>query len=83
MRGTPAPSVVTDTCGIITQLHDPDAIAVVDESLDGLVEALARLLSEPDDRVDLGLRARREAEAHFSIHRVAMMALQAYPQAAV
>ena len=75
------PSIVTDTCGLIPQLRDPTAVVVVDSSLDGLVNELARLLSDPVDRIALGTRARREAAHHFSIHRVAAMALDAYGRA--
>jgi len=75
------PSIVTDTCGLIPQLRDPTAVVVVDSSLDGLVNELARLLSDPVDRIALGSRARLEAEHHFSIHRVAAMALDAYCRA--
>jgi glycosyltransferase involved in cell wall biosynthesis len=76
------PSIVTDTCGLIPQLHNANAVAVVDDSLDGLVTELSRLLSDPVARVVLGQEARREAVAHFSIDRVAAMAVAAYPTAA-
>jgi glycosyltransferase involved in cell wall biosynthesis len=74
------PSIVTDTCGLITQLHDRAAVAVVDDSLDGLVAELARLLRDPATRTALGRAARHEAEAHFSIQPVAAKAVRSYPQ---
>jgi len=74
------PSIVTNTCGLIPQLHNPNAIAVVDDSLDALVAQLRRLLSDHTARGLLGRQARIEAEAHFSIHEVARLAMSAYPQ---
>ena len=72
------PCVVTDTCGLIPRLRDPNAVAVVDESTDALVAELARLLSDTNARASLGSRARREVESYFSIDQVAATALNAY-----
>jgi glycosyltransferase involved in cell wall biosynthesis len=76
------PSIVTNTCGLIPQLHDPQAVVVVDDTLAGLITEIRRLLSDSTAREDLGRRARREAEANFSIHRVSARAVAAYTQPA-
>ncbi|MET9018457.1 glycosyltransferase [Actinopolymorpha sp. NPDC004070] len=72
------PTIVTDTCGLIPELHDPNAVVVVNSSLDGLVTELKRLLSDPTARVALGDQARREVEDRFSIYNIAAIATSAY-----
>jgi glycosyltransferase involved in cell wall biosynthesis len=76
------PTIVTNTCGLVPQLHNPNAIAVVDHSLEGLINETKRLLSDPAARVTLGQQARSEAEAHFSIGSVAAKAMNVYSRTA-
>jgi glycosyltransferase involved in cell wall biosynthesis len=74
------PSIVTDTCGLVEALHDPTALSVVDDSVDGLVAELGALLADPDLRQTRGERARREVIDHFSIQRAAAVALAGYEE---
>jgi glycosyltransferase involved in cell wall biosynthesis len=74
------PSIVTDTCGLVGALHDPAALGVVDDSVDGLVAELGALLADPSLRASRGERARREVADHFSIDRAAAAALTRYEE---
>jgi len=74
------PCIVTNTCGLVAAMRDEQAIRIVDDSVDNLVTELRQLLSAPAVRVDVGQRARREVEAHFSIRGVGASVLGLYAQ---
>jgi glycosyltransferase involved in cell wall biosynthesis len=65
------PQLVTDgECG---RLVEPGDVA-------GLAEGLAEVLSDPGRRREMGARARREAEARFSVRAVAEKHVEIYRQ---
>ncbi len=70
------PIVTTRVAGIPKLVtHDDNGLIVEPGSVSQLVEGLRRLLSSPDQRVQLGKRGRDTIEANYSFtHRMAKIA---------
>ncbi|MDP9022176.1 MAG: glycosyltransferase family 4 protein [Actinomycetota bacterium] len=65
------PVVATDVSGVAEALgEDPAGVIVPPEDVAGLAAAVRRLLRDPSLRREMGLRARRRAEEHFSLEAV-------------
>jgi glycosyltransferase involved in cell wall biosynthesis len=67
------PVVASDATGVEDILGDPRAragVVVAREDPAALVDALERLLDDPERRRTLGLRARQRAQDHFSLDAV-------------
>ncbi|WP_234996474.1 glycosyltransferase [Demequina sp. NBRC 110054] len=62
--------VVTEDNGLASLLKARDSGVVVDESVEGLVDAVRRLIEDPLRRQQLGRNARAHIESEFSISSV-------------
>ncbi|MHA7282219.1 glycosyltransferase [Arthrobacter sp. TMS2-4] len=65
------PVVVGSSCGLAKHVRANDCGCVFDESLEGLVGAVAEYLADPEKRRDSGERARKAAQNDFSMIKVA------------
>lgn len=70
------PSVVTTTCGLVDSLSDKESLVVSDPAIEDLVASVRALIRDEDARVDVGMRARREASRTFSLNAVAVKLLK-------
>jgi len=72
------PVVVTDSCGLAPLVRVCGGGIVVDDSLEALTEAVAALLSDPDEATAMGLRGRRHVQEHLSMTEIARRLENAY-----
>lgn len=73
--------VVTDTCGLAPAIAATGSGVVVDDTQEGLDEAVRGLLARPADLVDLGGRAHRAAQEVYGMRAVVDRLEDAYRRA--
>ncbi|WP_454175588.1 glycosyltransferase [Gordonia sputi] len=75
------PVIVTDTCGFADLVRDADAGIVVDETVEGLVKAIATMLEDLNSARAQGRRGHQAVRAHWSVSSVALQLEQCYATA--
>lgn len=64
------PVVVTDSCGLAPAVDRHGCGAVVDSSPEALLDAVRRLLADPEELASAGRRSAKAAQEHFSMTAV-------------
>lgn len=75
------PSVMTEGCGLASQVRRYGAGVVTDQSEDAFVEGLRQLLGNPEQRASMGSRARTMVEEEYSMEHVVTSLLSIYEDA--
>ena len=74
--------IISDTCGLADVVERSEAGIVVDSSLESLVAAARRFLTDKSMLQRAGANARETARTHFGMHAIAMQLEGAYHAAA-
>ena len=72
------PVVITDTCGLARDVTSSGGGIVVDSTLEGLVAAVERLLSDRELARDMGARGRKHVTDHLAMREIARQLEQIY-----
>lgn len=75
------PVVVTDSCGLSDTVRESGAGIVIDGSQESLNSAVARLLRDPHQRLEMGEAAARTIETTYAMSSVAQRLLRTYRDA--
>ncbi|MGX5357813.1 glycosyltransferase [Kocuria sp. KH4] len=72
------PVIVTDTCGLAPMVQEQSAGIVCSDDPEDVERALARLLADPELRLEMGYHARRAVKKTYSMPSVAAKLLSIY-----